>query len=138
MEPVINWVAVVVAAVASFVIGMVWYSPMLFGNTWMKLSGVDPKKTKGDKKKMMLASMLGGAVTALVTSSVMAHFIDYTGATTAVAGAVTAFWAWLGFVATVQAGSILWEGKPTKLFLLNTAQSLASLVVIAVINAVMV
>ena len=138
MEPVINWVAVAVASVASFAVGMIWYSPMLFGNTWIKLSGVDPKKMKGDKKKMMMTSMLGGAVIALVSSSVMAHFIDYTGATTAMAGAVTAFWAWLGFVATVQVGMVLWEGKPVKLFLLHTAQSLIALVVAGIINAVMV
>lgn len=138
MEPVINLVAVVAAAVASFVIGMAWYSPMLFGNTWMKLSGVDPKKMKGDKKKMMMTSMLGGVVTALLTSYVLAHFVDYVGAVDAMGGAMVAFWAWLGFVATVQAGSFLWEGKPVKLFLLNTTHSLVALVVAGMINAVMV
>src|SRR5215207_6785080 len=34
--------AVVVAAVAWFLVGPVWYSPLLFGNLWMKLRGLDP------------------------------------------------------------------------------------------------
>lgn len=32
----INYLAVIVSAVASFVIGALWYSPLLFGKTWQK------------------------------------------------------------------------------------------------------
>lgn len=32
----INWLAVVAAAVAAFVVGGLWYSPLLFSNAWMK------------------------------------------------------------------------------------------------------
>ncbi|HQU56998.1 MAG TPA: DUF1761 domain-containing protein, partial [Chitinophagaceae bacterium] len=32
----INWLAVLVAGISSFVIGGIWYSPALFGNAWMK------------------------------------------------------------------------------------------------------
>ncbi len=113
---------------------------MLFGNTWMKLSGMDPKKKFGSKagKDKMMMSMAGGFATALVMSYVLAHFVDYAGATTVVAGAMAGFWVWLGFVATTQAASVLWEGKPVKLFLIHTAQSLIALVVVGIINAVLV
>ncbi len=38
----INYWAVVVAAVVAFVVGAVWYSPLLFGKTYMELRGMNP------------------------------------------------------------------------------------------------
>lgn len=35
----VNWIAVVVAAVSAFVLGGLWYSPMLLGKAWMRESG---------------------------------------------------------------------------------------------------
>ena len=35
--------AVLVAAVASVMIGSIWYSPPVFGTTWMKLAGIREK-----------------------------------------------------------------------------------------------
>lgn len=34
----INYLAVVVAAMAVFGLGSLWYTPILFGNAWMKES----------------------------------------------------------------------------------------------------
>ena len=34
--PVINWWAVLIAGISSFVVGGIWYSPGLFGKAWMK------------------------------------------------------------------------------------------------------
>lgn len=36
----INLFAVVAAAVSAFVLGGLWYSPLLFGKAWQKLAGV--------------------------------------------------------------------------------------------------
>jgi UDP-N-acetylmuramyl pentapeptide phosphotransferase/UDP-N-acetylglucosamine-1-phosphate transferase len=44
----INWLSVVVAALASFAIGSLWYSSVLFGKAWqaeIKLSDEEIKKT---------------------------------------------------------------------------------------------
>ena len=37
--PAVNWLAVIVAAVAMFGLGAVWYSPALFVNQWAKAAG---------------------------------------------------------------------------------------------------
>ena len=42
-----NWIAVIVAALVPMVIGFIWYNPMLFGNAWMKASGMTEEKMKG-------------------------------------------------------------------------------------------
>src|SRR5947208_2625149 len=38
----VNYLAVLVAAVAVFVLGWLWYSPLLFYKPWMRLRGMDP------------------------------------------------------------------------------------------------
>ncbi len=41
-----NWLAMLVALVASFVIGFIWYHKALFGTTWMQLVGLNAEKIK--------------------------------------------------------------------------------------------
>ena len=47
----VNVVAVIIAAVANFIIGFIWFSPMVFGKRWQKLSGIDAKKMNEMKIK---------------------------------------------------------------------------------------
>ena len=42
----VDYVSILAASVISFVIGMLWYSPVFFGKRWIALSGVDMKKAK--------------------------------------------------------------------------------------------
>lgn len=42
----INWLAVIVAAVATFALGALWYGPLL-GKPWMREAGVTEEKVAG-------------------------------------------------------------------------------------------
>ena len=44
--PEINWIAVVVAAVACFLLGGLWYSPVLFGKAWQRETGLTDEQLK--------------------------------------------------------------------------------------------
>jgi hypothetical protein len=49
----INWAAVIVAAISSFVLGGIWYSPALFGKAWMKDNQLTEELIKkGNKGKI--------------------------------------------------------------------------------------
>jgi len=37
----VSWIAVVVGAVAAFLVGWLWYSPMLFGKKWASGHGIE-------------------------------------------------------------------------------------------------
>ncbi|MBS3127003.1 DUF1761 domain-containing protein [Candidatus Woesearchaeota archaeon] len=128
----VNYVAVLVAAIVSMVLGALWYSPVLFGKQWMKLSNIDPKKMPEMKKKAKTSYALN-FVAVLVMAYVLAHTVQYAQAATVFEGVQAGFWVWLGFIATVLLGSVLWEGKPWKLYLLNAAHYFVSLVVMGVI-----
>jgi hypothetical protein len=41
-----NWIAVLVAGISAFVLGGAWYSPALFGKTWMKENNLTEEKVK--------------------------------------------------------------------------------------------
>ena len=40
----LNWLAVVLAAVAFFAVAAVWYQPKVMGTRWMRAVGVDPAR----------------------------------------------------------------------------------------------
>src|SRR5690606_17158500 len=46
MVPEINWLAVLLAAVSSMVVGAIWYAKPVFGTRWMKLSGITDADTQ--------------------------------------------------------------------------------------------
>ena len=127
IEVAINYWALIVAAVANMAIGMLWYGPV-FGKQWMALTGI----TKESMKDMPLKpwqAMIGGLVTSLIIAYVLVFFTVTWVEPTLPAALMAGFWVWLGFVATTQISTFLWEGKPFKLFLLNTGYSLVAYLV---------
>ncbi len=128
----INYWAVLVGAVAYMLIGMLWYG-FLFMKQWMKLMGFTEKDKKKAKKKGMAKYYLVAFIAALIMSYVLAHFVDYVGAVDLLGALKAAFWIWLGFIAAIMINSVLWEGRPVKLYLINISYQLVSLIVMAVI-----
>lgn len=135
MEIIINYWAVLAAAITNMAIGTLWYGP-LFGARWMAYMGF----TKDSIHTMPLKpwqAMVGGLVTALITAFVLAHIVVMSkvvfGDMGYVTGLMTALWVWLGFAMTTQASSFLWEGKPLGLFVLNASNSFVTLMVMALI-----
>ena len=53
--PEINYYVVLVSALAFFVIGAIWYSPVLFANSWLKELGI----TKEDMAKGSMTKTFG-------------------------------------------------------------------------------
>ncbi|MBN1386130.1 DUF1761 domain-containing protein [Candidatus Woesearchaeota archaeon] len=120
----INIWAVLVAAVASFVLGGIWYNKAVFGKTWMKLSGTKPKKGSNTK-------MVYGFLTTVVMAYVLALFIG--AGSGAIRGMAIAFWVWLGFIATITLSGWLWENRAFKLWALNNIYNIISLLVMGAI-----
>jgi len=134
-EVSLNYIAIIVSGVVAMIIGYLWYGP-LFGKAWMKLSGFTPKDQEKAKKKGMTKSYIIMFIGVLVTAYVLAHFVDYMEATTFLAGMEVGCWLWLGFIAPVMLGMVLWEGKPVKLYLLNVIYQLIVIELMAGILAV--
>lgn len=129
----LNFWAILVSAIVSMVIGGLWYSPILFGNIWMNLMKFNPKDMEKMKEKGMGKYYLTAFIGSLVTSFVLAIIVDYAGAVTVSDALMLGFLIWLGFIVTVALGSVLWEGKPIKVFLINVAHQLVHILIMSII-----
>ena len=67
----INYLAVVVAAVSSFLLGGLWYSPLLFLKPWNKAMGRDENSSQGHPAKVFGLSFFF----ALVAAAGFAHLV---------------------------------------------------------------
>ncbi|MEK7109132.1 MAG: DUF1761 domain-containing protein [Patescibacteria group bacterium] len=132
MELSINYLAVLIAAVASFAFGALWHSPLGFGAHWQKLMEFTPESFKKMPLTPVQAMLIGFIVTVLF-SYVLGYFVVLANAATFAAALSVGFWVWLGFVATTLAGGWLWEGKSIKLFLFNAAYQLISIEIMAAV-----
>lgn len=125
----VNYLAVLAAAVASMVVGSVWYGP-LFGKKFMAEIGMDkwtPEKQAAEKKKMGMTYALQ-FVASLVMFYVLAGLIVGFGQFGWAKGAMTGFIVWLGFVVPVKFGDAIWGGKMS-LFWLGVGNMLVTLLV---------
>lgn len=129
MNPaLINWPAVVVAALSSFVIGGIWYHPKVFGTAWM----IDSKLTQEDIKKGSSGKIFGfTALFSLISSANLAAFLA-TPATTASWGATAGFLAGIWTFGAIATHS-LFEQKSWRHIFINGLYSVAALVVMGAI-----
>lgn len=130
MNPEINYIAVLVAAVVSMVVGFVYYHPMVVGKAWMKEKGLTPEKLKTEQAQMAKFYALS-FVLAIITAYILAHvfafsknFYNYDDVQT---GLTTAFFIWVGFVMPVQASDQIFGDKNFKLLAINTIYQLIAL-----------
>lgn len=135
----VNYLAVVLCAVAAMVLGFLWYGP-LFGKEWMKLVGMQKDKMLGANENM--GKTYGMMFLAnLLMAYVLAHFVWYAapGSLTLLIAVKTAIWAWLGFIATYALTKHLFavDRKPFKLYVIDTGYYLVSLVVMGSIFGVL-
>jgi hypothetical protein len=129
----INFLAVLAAAVASMVIGSVWYGP-LFGKTFTDAMGMD--KLSHEEREKMKQSMVwmyaGQFIASLVMFYVFAHLYLALGTLTIHGALMTAFWLWIGFVVPLKFGEALWGGKWT-LFWIGIGGNAITLIATALI-----
>lgn len=122
----VNLLAILGATALSMIIGFIWYSPMIFGKTWMRLSGITEDQMKVSKKLMF--PMYGlSFLSSLILSFVLALFINLGNDTTILQGLTLSFWIWLGFIVTTHIYGVIFAGKPIKLYLIDIFYQLLSL-----------
>ena len=139
MDVPINYWAVLVGAVSNMVIGAIWYGP-LFGKPWAHMIGMTQADMEKAKSRGMGKNYAVMFIGSLLMSYTLAHalvfasnFLDAYGVS---AGLMAGFWNWLGFIAPVTVGVVLWENKPWKLWMINAGYYLVALCVMGVILAV--
>ena len=132
--PIVNNVAVLVTGAVIFVLGGLWYSPLLFAKRWVALIGkteAELKASAGSMPMSYLYVLLCGLVTAWVMALVVGNFAP----ASAVDGALIGALCWLGFAGATSFGTALFSGKPKALWLIDSGYNLVSFVVAGIILA---
>ena len=134
----VNVWAVLVCAVATMVVGFLWYSPALFANPWMVLMGFDPndKAKLAEMQKSAGPSYAMSFVASILSAFVLGKLIAVAGAATAYDGLKIGMVVWLGFVTTVQLTNALFSRQRNKLYLINTGYQLVCYLVMGAILGV--
>jgi len=112
--PPINWIAVVVATLASFMLGALWYSPALFGKAWQREAGLtDEQLAKGNKARIF-------GLTLVLAFLAAWNFANFLGPRPSLAlGLGAGASAGLLWVAGSMGINYLFERKSFKLFAIN-------------------
>jgi uncharacterized protein DUF1761 len=132
--PTVNYVAVLVSAIVIFLLGGLWYSPLLFAKPWMALQGKTREQLEagGGAAPMMYVQVF---LSGLATSFVMALIIGRLNSYEALTGVKLSILCWAGFAAPTSYGTALFSMKPRALWMIDTAFNLVSFVVAGIILA---
>lgn len=123
----INWLSVLVAGISAFLVGGIWYGPLL-GKAWMTEFGF----TEDDLKQRNLLRTFGlSLVLAILAALILDMFI---GKDADMAfGGIAGFMAGFGWVASLLGIIYLFEMRSLKAFLINAGYCVIALTVMGLI-----
>jgi uncharacterized protein DUF1761 len=127
--PVINWVGVLVAWIASWLVHGIWYMP--FGRPWMRALGWTEAdiQTPDGRRRMPARAMLVSLAAELLMTLMLAGIIGHMGGPTITIGLVSGALVWLGFVVTTIAVNNAFQRRPLTLTVIDSGGWLAVLLV---------
>jgi hypothetical protein len=124
--------SILAAAIVSILLAFAWYHPKVFGTAWMRMMAITPEQAEKGKKKMPLMTFFA-FLASLVVAYVMSYFAYAWGVFDWIGAIELGFWCWAGFAAPPLLGSVLWEQKPFKLYLINAGFWLVAFIAMALI-----
>lgn len=131
----INWIAVIVAALGYFMLGAIWYSPVLFSKKWLRYTKIDANDPEVKKGAGMI--MLGSFLLMLLCSAglaVLANRLDVIGGW--ISGVKLGLITGICIAGTAVHISFIYEKRPLGLHLIDGGYNVLGNVIAAVIIAV--
>src|SRR3989344_1137416 len=127
----VNYIAVVVSAVAAMALGFFWYGP-IFGKQWVAYMGwsesdMEEARAKGMAKSYSLMIVSTLLMSYMLANGIALFAVAYPTDEPLSTGLVFGMWSWLAFVVPVTLSSVIWEGKPWGYWFLTAGYYLVSL-----------
>ena len=123
-----------VAAVVAFLIGGLWYSPLLFARQWVAAHGYTPEQVAQMQKDAPRAYGIS-FLCFLVMAHVLQALVHLTGAEGWRYGVHLGFLCWLGFAATIGLTSLVYSQKKLATFVIDAGYQLVYLIAMGAILA---
>jgi hypothetical protein len=125
----LNYMAIAAATVVTFIEGSVYYSPLMFGPLWMRLSGMDPSAAAKFSRWAVLGEIARDFVLTYVVARLVARLADADWRSATGLG----LWLWIGFPLMLLSGSVMWQGVSWKIGAIHAGDWLAKLLLITAI-----
>lgn len=125
----VSGLAVLACAVASMVIGFIWYSRPLFEGAW--LAGIGKTREQvaaGSSSRFVIA-----LVAAVLEAYILAALLNITGGPSLSTGVLLAVVLWASFVAATTAASYAFAGRGLRVWMIESGNHLVTLLVMGVI-----
>ena len=120
----LNYLAVFVTAVGGFLIGWLWYSPVLFAKTWMVEMKITPESMK--EKDFNMGKLFGTSFAVTLLSTIgLAVLIAAHQSAGALKGAELGAWVGVVIVGSRLINGGLWEQRSLKLNAINVGHEVA-------------
>jgi hypothetical protein len=133
MEPAgINYLAVIVAAVAYMILGALWYSPVLFGNAWMRSIGKTKEQVTADFSPL---NYLWALIASFLASYGIARIMLWTGSQGIGDAIKIAIVAGICFVVATMGVNDIFEGRKKGLTLINVLYHILGFIIAGIIIA---
>jgi hypothetical protein len=128
--PHVNYLAVLVAGVAIFILGGLWYSPMLFSKKWIALQGKTDEQMKAEAAgKNMPFLFIQAFVCGLLVAFVMAIVVRHFPPITPMKGMLVGIACWLGFAGATSYANVVFSNKPLALWMIDSGYNLVSFII---------
>jgi surface polysaccharide O-acyltransferase-like enzyme len=124
-----NYPAVIVAAIAYWVLGAIWYG-VLFGKSWMALEHMTEEQARS--MNPVLPYIISFLLNVLIAYS-LAQVCIWRNADTIGRGASVGVLMWIGFVGPVTFTTYMYEMRPKELFAINQFYPLTGFVLMGAI-----
>ena len=127
-----NYLAIVIAAVAAWLAGAGWY--MALGKTWTAALGTTPEKmTPAGHRLGAFLPYVYAFIAELLMAWILAGLLGHIGALTVRGGIISAAFCWLGFVMTTMVVNNTFAGRDARLLLIDGGHWLLVLVLMGAI-----
>jgi len=131
----VNFMAVIAAGVAYWLVGAVWFS-MIFGKTWsieLENHGI---KLQSPGQSGMASKFIVTFLLNLIISFGVAFFVHYVDTTTVVQAIKLGLIIGLCFAAAVMYNSYIWESRPLKLVLIDIGYPIIGITVASIVLSI--
>jgi hypothetical protein len=139
--PQLNYLSVFVAGLVIFLLGGLWYSPILFAKRWVALQGRTEEQMRADAAKanmpvMYFIAFICGLIIAWGIAVLANHFPPATplsGLQWAMRGAKLGLFCWFAFVAPTSFAMSIFSTKPKALWVIDSGYNLVSFVLAGIV-----
>lgn len=122
----INLLAIFVSSVIVFLLGALWYSPLLFGKIWIKRIG---KSEEEIKRNSGASSYVFTFILWIIVIYVLATVMNITGAISVSGGIYISVLCWIGFTGATSLIHHTFAGRSNSIWLIDSGYTLLSFII---------